>query len=309
MPPFYSLRRASCPELLPTLATAAGFLALPSPLRQGRFSELRAFGKPAAGVISQGFAPLPHPGAGEVLWASCIREACRRGDTMGFEAFPSCGLIKAGSKRPFNWEAKRQEIYLESSGRIDLKDTIVVVSGLPRSGTSMVMSMLEAGGLPLLKDGIRRADDDNPKGYYEFERVKKLREGDVDWLPDAKGKVVKIISYLLLNLPDSYTYRVIFVRRKLPEIIASQRKMLIRRGEDPDKVSEGELFEILSKHLDQVDAWIEDQPHVARIDIDYNQMIQNPQAGIERLNTFLGGSLELGKMAQVIDPNLYRQRK
>jgi hypothetical protein len=198
---------------------------------------------------------------------------------------------------------------LESSGRIDLKDTIVVVSGLPRSGTSMVMSMLEAGGLPLLKDGIRRADDDNPKGYYEFERVKKLREGDVDWLPDAKGKVVKIISYLLLNLPDSYTYRVIFVRRKLPEIIASQRKMLIRRGEDPDKVSEGELFEILSKHLDQVDAWIEDQPHVARIDIDYNQMIQNPQAGIERLNTFLGGSLELGKMAQVIDPNLYRQRK
>ena len=169
--------------------------------------------------------------------------------------------------------------------------------------------MLEAGGLPLLKDGIRKADDDNPKGYYEFERVKKPREGDIDWLPGARGKVVKIISYLLLTLPESYTYRVVFVRRKLTEIIASQRKMLIRRGEDPDKVSEGELTKILSKHLDQVDAWIEDQPHVSRIDIDYNQMIQDPQAGIGRLNAFLGGSLELGKMAQVVDPNLYRQRK
>jgi hypothetical protein len=201
------------------------------------------------------------------------------------------------------------EISLKGSERIDLKDTIVVVSGLPRSGTSMVMSMLEVGGLPLLKDGIRTADDDNPKGYYEFERVKKLRDGDVDWLPEARGKVVKVISYLLFNLPETFTYRVIFVRRKLPEIIASQRKMLIRRGEDPDKVNEDDLTEILSKHLDQVDAWIEDQHHMARIDIDYNQMIQDPQVGIERLNAFLGGSLELGKMARVIDPNLYRQRK
>jgi hypothetical protein len=169
--------------------------------------------------------------------------------------------------------------------------------------------MLEAGGLPLLKDGIRKADDDNLKGYYEFERVKKLRDGDADWLPEARGKVVKIISYLLFSLPETYAYRVIFVRRKLAEIIASQRKMLIRRGEDPDKVSEDELTEILSKHLDQVDAWIEDQPHLACIDIDYNQMIQDPQADIERINVFLGGSLKLGKMAQVIDPSLYRQRK
>jgi hypothetical protein len=204
---------------------------------------------------------------------------------------------------------KTGENFLEGSGRIDLKDTIVVVSGLPRSGTSMVMSMLEAGGLPLLKDGIRKADDDNPKGYYEFERVKKLREGDVAWLPEAKGKVVKIISYLLLSLPEIYTYRVLFVRRKLPEIIASQKKMLIRRGEDPDKVSESELTDILSKHLDQVDAWIADQSNIEYIDIDYNRMIQEPQTDIERINAFLGGSLEIGKMAQVIDPNLYRQRK
>jgi hypothetical protein len=201
------------------------------------------------------------------------------------------------------------ETSLERSRSFDLKDNIVVVSGLPRSGTSMVMSMLEAGGLSLLKDGIRQADDDNPKGYYEFERVKKLREGDIEWLSEARGKVVKVISYLLLTLPETFTYRVIFVRRKLPEIIASQRMMLIRRGEDPDKVSEEELTTILEKHLDQVDTWLEGQPHMAHIDIDYNQMIQDPQVDIERINAFLGGSLELGKMAQVIDPNLYRQRK
>ena len=195
------------------------------------------------------------------------------------------------------------------SGKIDLKDTIVVVSGLPRSGTSMMMSMLEAGGLPLLKDGIRQADDENPKGYYEFERVKKLREGDVDWLPEARGKGVKIISYLLLSLPKTYAYRVIFVQRKLPEIIASQRKMLIHRGEDPDKVSEEELSNILKNHLSQVDTWMEDQPNIERLDIDYNRMIQDPQADILRIHSFLGGLFDMGKMAQVIDADLYRQRK
>jgi hypothetical protein len=188
-------------------------------------------------------------------------------------------------------------------------NSIIVVSGLPRSGTSMVMSMLEVGGLPLLKDGIRQADDDNPKGYFEFERVKMLREGDVAWLPEAQGKVVKVISYLLFSLPEAYTYRVLFVRRKLSEIIASQREMLIRRNEDPDKVSEEALTNILKKHLSQVDAWMEDQSHMARIDIDYNQMIQDPQEDILRINTFLGGVLDAGKMMQVIDPDLYRQRK
>lgn len=198
---------------------------------------------------------------------------------------------------------------MEGAGNINLKNSIIVVSGLPRSGTSMVMSMLEAGGLPLLKDGIRKADDDNPKGYFEFERVKKLREGDVAWLPEAHGKVVKVISYLLFSLPENYAYRVLFVRRKLPEIIASQREMLIRRSEDPDKVSEEELTNILKKHLSQVDAWMEDQRHMEHIDIDYNRMVQDPQADILRINTFLGGVLDAGKMTQVIDPDLYRQRK
>jgi hypothetical protein len=198
---------------------------------------------------------------------------------------------------------------LEKPVGSELMETIVVVSGLPRSGTSMMMGMLEAGGLTLLKDDIREADDDNPKGYFEFERVKKLREGDFDWLPDAQGKVVKIISYLLLGLPDTYNYRVIFMQRKLPEIMASQRKMLVRRGEDPDKVSEEELGSILENHLRQVDAWIEGQANVERIKVDYNHMITDPEADILRVNQFLGGKLNVDKMAQIIDPSLYRQRK
>jgi hypothetical protein len=168
--------------------------------------------------------------------------------------------------------------------------------------------MLEAGGLPLLKDGIREADDDNPKGYYEFERVKKLPEGDVEWLPEAQGKVVKIISYLLMKLPDSFNYRVIFMQRRIAEVMASQRKMILRRSEDPDKVSEEELAGILENHLRQVADWIDGQTNIEKIDMDFKDIVQNPEVNALRVNQFLGDSLNIDKMVQVIDPNLYRQR-
>jgi len=101
------------------------------------------------------------------------------------------------------------------------KQPIIVVSGLPRSGTSMMMRMLEAAGIQPLTDHIRTADSDNLKGYYEFERVKKLKEGDVAWLSDAQGKAVKIIAALLIELPSNYEYHVLFMRRKMEEILAS----------------------------------------------------------------------------------------
>src|ERR1700730_12387191 len=99
---------------------------------------------------------------------------------------------------------------------------IVVVSGTPRSGTSMAMKMLDAGGMPTLTDGIRAADESNPKGYYEFERVKELdKNGDIAWLSDARGNAVKIISFLLTFLPESFDYQVIFMDRDLDEVLAS----------------------------------------------------------------------------------------
>ena len=113
---------------------------------------------------------------------------------------------------------------------------ITVVSGLPRSGTSMMMKMLDAGGMEILSDEVRKADEDNPKGYYEFEKVKEL-EKDASWMGQAAGKAVKIISALLMHLPEEYSYRIIFMRRKMEEILKSQEQMLIRRDEPTDDVS------------------------------------------------------------------------
>lgn len=191
----------------------------------------------------------------------------------------------------------------------NLDQTIVVVSGLPRSGTSMMMKMLEAGGLPPLTDNLRTADEDNPKGYYEFERVKQLPKGDVAWLPDARGKAVKAIAALLPHLPPDYTYKVIFMRRAMPEVLASQKQMLIRRGEDPNKVSDADLTRLFEKHLAQVDAFIQSQPNIARLDADYNRLLTDPAPLAHAINDFLGGTLDVDKMIEVVDPALYRQRK
>ena len=187
--------------------------------------------------------------------------------------------------------------------------TITIVSGLPRSGTSMMMKMLEAGGIPPLTDKIRTPDEDNPKGYYEFERVKKLDKGDTAWLPEAQGKAVKVISALLKHLPDGYTYRVLFMRRKLEEVLASQKQMLIRRGEPTDRVSDEELAAMFRKHLRHIEAWAQARPNVHWLDVSYNDLLANPRPEITRINRFLGGGLDEQKMAVVVDPTLYRQRR
>jgi hypothetical protein len=188
------------------------------------------------------------------------------------------------------------------------KNVITIVSGLPRSGTSMMMKMLEAGGIPVLVDNIRTADEDNPKGYYEFERVKQI-ESDRVWLPEAKGKVVKMISELLKHLPADYTYKIVFMRRKIEETLASQKQMLIRRGEPTDKVSDDKMTELFHKHLVRLSAWIEKQPNIGILYVDYSDVMANPAKEAKKINEFLGGGLNLEAMAGVADPKLYRQRK
>jgi LPS sulfotransferase NodH len=190
-----------------------------------------------------------------------------------------------------------------------INQAITVVSGLPRSGTSMMMKLLEAGGLPPLTDNIRTADEDNPKGYYEFERVKQLPKGNVAWLPEAQGKAVKVIAALLPHLPAGYQYRVLFMQRAMPEVLASQRQMLIRRGEDPDKIPDDLIATLFEKHLKQVNDWVSQQPNVTRLDVNYNEMLKNPQPFIEQINGFLGNQLDTARMATVVDPSLHRQRK
>ena len=184
----------------------------------------------------------------------------------------------------------------------------MVISGLPRSGTSMMMKMLEAGGIPPLTDGLRTADMDNPKGYYEFERVKKLKEGDTAWVPQARGKAVKVISALLPYLPDKNDYKIIFMHRKISQILSSQRKMIINRGEDFDLADEAKMETLFQKHLKQTKAWLESTSYVTNIDIDYNGMLSDPTPYVKQINTFLDGYLDTEKMAAVVDPRLYRQR-
>jgi GTP1/Obg family GTP-binding protein len=188
-------------------------------------------------------------------------------------------------------------------------EPIIIVSGLPRSGTSMMMKMLDAGGIPPLTDEIREADKDNPEGYYEFERVKKLDKGDVAWLEEAQGKAVKVISALLKHLPDQYEYRIIFMRRNMPEILASQRKMLISRGEDAQDMDDEKMAGLYEKHLQAVQRWLKNQPNITAIELHYNDMVENPLAEIEKINNFLGQHLDVEAMATVVDPTLYRNRQ
>lgn len=186
--------------------------------------------------------------------------------------------------------------------------SITVVSGLPRSGTSLMMKMLAAGGLPPMTDELRTADEDNPKGYYEFERVKKLKEGDFDWLDQASGRAVKIISALLEYLPPSYHYRVVFMRRDMNEILRSQKQMLVRRGEPTDKVSDEKLAALYQKHLDQIETWLSAQSNFQVTYVSYNHLLSEPEIQLERVKRFLNLDLQSDRMLAQIDPSLYRQR-
>jgi len=171
----------------------------------------------------------------------------------------------------------------------------------------MMMKMLEAGGLDVLTDSLREADADNPKGYYEFERVKQL-EDDKAWLPEAEGKVVKIISQLLHNLPSDYDYNVVFMRRRMGEILASQERMLLRRGEETGKVPDDKLSALFRQHLERVKTWLDEQPNFDVIYVSYNSVLETPRDEAKRIDAFLEESLDVQRMAEVVDPTLYRQR-
>jgi hypothetical protein len=189
------------------------------------------------------------------------------------------------------------------------RDSIVVVSGLPRSGTSLMMKMLHTGGLEPVEDGLRRADVDNPRGYYEFERVKKLSAGDTAWLDAAQGKVVKVIATLLYHLPDTYEYRVVFMRRRMAEILASQRRMLINRGEDADTIPDEDMARIFEGHLQRLEPWLTARDDIAVLDVDYNALVGGRSGEIiANVDTFLGGGLDVAAMQAVVEPDLYRQR-
>ncbi|MDD5759569.1 MAG: hypothetical protein PHI06_10880 [Desulfobulbaceae bacterium] len=183
---------------------------------------------------------------------------------------------------------------------------IVIVSGLPRSGTSMMMKMLEAGGLPIYQDGLRQADDDNPKGYYEAEKVKDLAL-DASWLPAATGHGVKIVSSLLTYLPLDLRYKVIFMRREMTEILASQQAMLRRSGQPPGEVTDEVMSAKFSIHLRKIAKFLVER-NIEVLEVNYGEVLADAAGQAARVGSFLGGFLDEAKMIQVVDKALYRQR-
>ncbi len=185
---------------------------------------------------------------------------------------------------------------------------ITIVSGLPRSGTSMMMKILEAGGIPALTDELRAADIDNPNGYYEFEPVKSTRE-DPSWLPQAEGCAVKMIYKLLYDLPEGLSCKVVFMQRALKEVIASQNAMLARRGATPaNPAATHTLVGTFAAEVGACKKWLKTQGGLDVLYMNYNRMLDAPEDEIRALNAFFDNRLDQAAMLRVIDPELYRKR-
>jgi len=193
-----------------------------------------------------------------------------------------------------------------------MDDFITVVSGLPRSGTSLLMQMLAAGGVEPLTDGERAADEDNPRGYLELESVKKLAAGATpDWVAAARGRAVKVISHLTPHLPGGESYRIVFVERDLDEVLASQAKMIARLGRPaPPLDAVRRAFE---SHLAAFDRSVAGRPGVRVLRVAYSAILADPPAEAERIAEFVGEGrdepLDVAAMAAAVDPALYRNRR
>ena len=187
------------------------------------------------------------------------------------------------------------------------KDTITIVSGLPRSGTSMMMQALHKGGVEPYADTNREADSDNPRGYYEHEKATQLMR-DRSWVPEARGKAVKIVAQLLNHLPKDETYRIIFMDRDLREVIKSQKAMLERLGREGAKLGDGAMMTTLDRQVHTIENMMAMQDNIETLFVDYADALADPEATSKRINEFMGGNLNESEMQSAIDPSLRRQK-
>jgi hypothetical protein len=186
---------------------------------------------------------------------------------------------------------------------------IIIVSGLPRSGTSLMMQILHSGGIPILCDNEVLPDESNPRGYFEYSPVKNSFK-DISWIPQAHGKAVKVITQLIPCIKTDVKIKIIFMERELKEVIQSQHKMILQKN---NKTSQSNLFDqklidTYTAQISKVEDWIQEKSQIEYIKIKYNQLINNPKYSIEQINTFLSIELNMNKIIEVIDPNLYRNK-
>lgn len=196
---------------------------------------------------------------------------------------------------------------------------ITVVTGLPRSGTSLMMQLLEAAGLPLFTDGGREADESNRRGYHEHRRIASLLASrDRAWLAEARGRAVKVVAPLLAALPRRLpgtdggearpvAYRVLFMERGIEEVLASQSSFLARLGRTaPD--GGADVAKAYGEQLRQARAWCDD-PGVRALRVSYERLVTAPGEILPRLAAFLGAPGAVEAMRARIDPSLYRERR
>jgi Flp pilus assembly protein TadD len=190
-----------------------------------------------------------------------------------------------------------------------LSESLVVVTGLPRSGTSLLMQMLAAGGMNVLSDDLRAADEDNPRGYLEFAPVKNLVK-DSKWLVEARGRVIKIIAPLLVALPPGLICRVILCERDLDEVLDSQERMLMRRNQLLPATPERRrvLKDEYMRTLVRAKAMLTRRTRTQLLVIEHSAAISDSLVTAERINNFLGGGLDVAKMAAAVEPTLHRNR-
>jgi predicted AlkP superfamily phosphohydrolase/phosphomutase/tetratricopeptide (TPR) repeat protein len=191
-----------------------------------------------------------------------------------------------------------------------LGDAVFVVSGLPRSGTSMAMQMLNAGGMPILTDGLREADEDNPRGYYEYETVKKMFR-EPNWIGEARGKAVKIVAPLVCALPAGHDYRVLLIERDFGEILDSQARMIVRRGEAvPDSPERRERLEHeYARVIEQTKRTLSARRAIEFLAMRYEDILRDPIEAACQIAFFAGGGMDAERMAEAVDPSLYRRRR
>ena len=188
-----------------------------------------------------------------------------------------------------------------------MRDYVTVVSGAPRSGTSLMMRMLAAGGIPALTDAQRPPDAHNPHGYFEYAPVKRLALGDAaSWIEAARGQAVKVIYRLLLHLPPRMSYRIIFMERDLEEVFASQRDMLRAQGDAAASQEAARLIPAFAAELRAVRDWLARQPNMPVLAVPYAEVVRHPLNWSHEVAQFLGAGLDEAAMAAAVDPSLYR---
>jgi hypothetical protein len=171
----------------------------------------------------------------------------------------------------------------------------------------MIMRMLSAGGIAPLSDSLRRADEDNPLGYFELEAVKRTRE-DPSWLANAPGKAVKVIHQLLTDLPPTYRYAILFIHRDIDEVLSSQRRMLERSGRSGAALPQEALKKVFAAQIQAARAWIASQANCSSLDLNYHEVVGDPAGQARRIAEFLGITEKAHAMAAAVDPTLYRNR-